>query len=89
MSNFDQIQGGETGESLLRASTVEPTLELIKIASAQWVARLFALLGVEPIGRERWGYTPYDLALSSTKSRSNVTCHRILASCKPSIGAPL
>jgi hypothetical protein len=48
MSNFDQIQGGEAGKSLQRALTVEPTPELIKVAGARRVARLFGLLGVEP-----------------------------------------
>jgi hypothetical protein len=67
MSNFDQIQGGETGESFKGALTVEPTQELIKVAGARRVARLFGLLGVEPAWRERRGYAPCDLALSRPK----------------------
>jgi hypothetical protein len=91
MSYFDQIQGGETGESLKRALTVEPTQELIKMAVAQGVgnkgmgrsrvARLFGLFGVEPAWRERWGYAPCDLALNRPKIRRNVTYHSFSTPC--------
>jgi hypothetical protein len=81
MSYFDQIQGGETGESLKRALTVEPTQELIKMAGAHRVARLFGLFGVEPAWRERWGYAPCDLALNRPKIRRNVTYHSFSTPC--------
>jgi hypothetical protein len=79
---FDQSQGGKTGESPLRALTVEPTPELMKITNAPWVARPFVLLSVELTRRERWGYTPCDLALSRTKTRCNVTYHNFSVPCQ-------
>jgi hypothetical protein len=56
MNEFDQIRGGEAGESLKRALTAEPTKKLVKFIDAQRVAGVFAENGVAPTRRDHYGY---------------------------------
>jgi hypothetical protein len=71
MDKFDRIQGGEAGESPLRALTAEPTPKSVKFISAWGLRGFLAGSVLRSQGEIAGDLPPCDRALCQPKIRSN------------------